>query len=281
MSRSSAVLTTQGNGCLSLVRKFQDALDGGVAVEGDDDQPGPGEAGGGQDPAMRGIAVDGGFGAARPLRLLETAEVGLEGEVRYLRRLERGRDETPHPSASAQHDVSVERSARRPDGGLGCSRAGARLPDQTLDEPAVLDQEGRQPHGQRNGNEDRLTDCGRQQAAVHGQGHQQQAEFAAVGKDDGDAQRDCGGPAQDEPDDEADKALAEDKDQAPGEDRAGETAISRRSIAMPTVTKNRPTRMSRNGRNRPRRDAGKSLPPIIMPAMNAPIGKARPARWAK
>ena len=58
MSRSSAVLTTQGMARLPLARKLQDALDGGVAVESDDDQPGLGEAGGGQDPAMRGIAVD-------------------------------------------------------------------------------------------------------------------------------------------------------------------------------------------------------------------------------
>jgi hypothetical protein len=83
------------------------------------------------------------------------------------------------------------------------------MPDQTIDEPAVLNQEGRQPHGECKGNEDRLTGRGRQQAAVHGQGHQQQAEFAAMGEDDGDAERDRGGPAQHEPDDECDKALAE------------------------------------------------------------------------
>ena len=42
-----------------------------------------------------------------------------------------------------------------------------------------------------------------------------------MGKDDGDAERDGGGPAQHEPDDEGDKALAEEKNHAPGEDRAG------------------------------------------------------------
>ena len=46
-------------------------------------------------------------------------------------------------------------------------------------------------------------------------------EFAAMGKDDGDAERDGGGPAQHELDDEGDKALAEEKNHAPGEDRAG------------------------------------------------------------
>ena len=208
-----------GNGCLPLVRKLQDALDGGVAVESHDDQPGLGEAGGGQDPVMRGVAVDN--RVALSLCFLETGEVGLDGDVRYFRRLQRGRDKASHPSASAQQNVSVQRSTHCPDSTLGCGGAGARVPDQTLDEATVLDQEGCQPHGQCKGNEDRLTDCGRQQAAVYGQGHQQQAEFTAVGKDDGDAQRDGGGPAQHEPDDEADKALAEDKDQAPGEDRAG------------------------------------------------------------
>ena len=52
------------------MRKLQDALDGGVAVESDDDQPGPYEAGGGQDPPMRGIAVD--DRVTLPLGLLET-----------------------------------------------------------------------------------------------------------------------------------------------------------------------------------------------------------------
>ena len=78
-----------------------------------------------------------------------------------------------------------------------------------LEERAVLNQKGPQPHGERKGNEDRLTGRGRQQAGVHGQGHQQQAEFTTMGEDDGDAERDRGGPAQQEPDDECDKALAE------------------------------------------------------------------------
>ena len=196
-----------GNGCLPLARKLQDALDGGVAVESDDDQPGLCEAGGGQDPPMRGIAVN--DRVARSLGLLETGEVGLDGDVRYFRRLQRGRDKTSDPSASAQQDVSVQRKAPCSDRGLGCGCTGARLPDKMLDEPSVLNQEGRQPHGECKGNEDRLTGRGRQQAAVHGQGHQQQAEFAAMGEDDGDAERDRGGPAQHEPDDECDKALAE------------------------------------------------------------------------
>ena len=72
------------------------------------------------------------------------------------------------------------------------------------------------------------------------------------------------------------KALAEEKNHAPGEDRAGRNDDQSRSIAMPTVMKNRPTRMSRNGRKSSSTRCRKSLPPITMPAMNAPIGKARP-----
>ena len=136
---------------------------------------------------MRGIAVDN--RVALSLCFLETGEVGLDGDVRYFRRLERGRDEASDPSASAQQDWAIQRSARRADCDLGCGRVGARMPDQTLDEVTVLNQEGRQPHGECKGNEDRLTGRGRQQAAVHGQGHQQQAEFAAMGEDDGDAER--------------------------------------------------------------------------------------------
>src|SRR5882757_10680163 len=94
------------NGCLPLARELQDPLDGGVAVESDDDQPSLCEAGGGQDPAMRGIAVHN--RVALSLCLLETGEVRLDGDVRYFRRVQRGRDKTSDPSASAQQDGTVQ-----------------------------------------------------------------------------------------------------------------------------------------------------------------------------
>ena len=82
---------------------------------------------------MRGIAVD--DRVTRSLCFLETGEVGLDGDVRYFRRLERGRNEASDASASAQQDVSVQRNARCLDRGLGCRCTGARLPDKMLDEP--------------------------------------------------------------------------------------------------------------------------------------------------
>lgn len=112
-----------GNVHQLLVRKLQDSIDGGVAIKSDDDQPGLCEACGGQYPAMRGIAVDDRM--ALSLGFFETREIELNGDVRYLRRLKRGRNETADTSAPTQHNMSVERRACRANSILGCGHTGA------------------------------------------------------------------------------------------------------------------------------------------------------------
>ena len=122
-----------------LARKLQDSFDGGVPVKSYDDQPGPCEARGGQNPAMRGIAVH--DSVAVSLGFFEPREIGLNGDVRYLRLLKRGRNEAADTSASTQHNMSIERLACCAKRSLGCGHAGAPITHEMLDKRAALNQQ--------------------------------------------------------------------------------------------------------------------------------------------
>src|SRR5690242_9061405 len=103
---------------------------------------------------MRGIAVD--DRVALSLRLLEAGEVGLDGDVRDLCRLQGGCNETAYASAAAQQDGAIECVAHCTHRSLGCGCAGASTGEETLDVRAVLNNHGRQSHGERQGDEHRL-----------------------------------------------------------------------------------------------------------------------------
>lgn len=109
---------------------------------------------------------------ALSLGFLKAREIGLNGDVRYLRRLKRSRNEASDTSASTQHNMSVERRACCANRILGCGHAGPPVPNEMLDKRGLLNQHWGQAHGECKGNEDRLTDLGGQQTAVHGHGQQ-------------------------------------------------------------------------------------------------------------